>query len=184
MQIKRPLFLFFITLLLAGCGIVEPNTTTKSTFPQTQTQDVFTATVSAQKAVKLVKRQLPHATLLTVKLKKHQGHYRYQIQLRQQQRAYRFIVSATKPVILAKQQHELTKQNARREPLKLTQLKSLPAIKQVAISEINDGRIVSYTLAKRHQITYYELLIHSRAHHTVRLRIDAKQGNILERQQV
>ncbi|KRM97198.1 hypothetical protein FC24_GL001646 [Loigolactobacillus rennini DSM 20253] len=171
-------------LLLAGCGIVEPNTTPKSTFPQTHTQDIFTATVSAKEAVKLVKQQVPHATLLTLKLKKSHHHYRYQIQLRHQQYDYQFTVSATKPIVLDKQQKRLTKQNAHREPLKLTKLKSLPAIKQVAISEINDGRIVSYTLAKRQQITYYDLLIHSRAHHTVRLRIDAQQGNILERQQV
>ncbi|MFD1317620.1 hypothetical protein [Loigolactobacillus zhaoyuanensis] len=186
MKAKRLWPLLFLLLLLSGCGIVQPNTEKKAAAPYRQdpSQGVFTAKVSTDQVARLVQKQLPHAQILKITLSKQGRFYRYNVQARNKQRYYRLSINAMQPIITKQSHTKLSKANAAREPLVLTGLKSFSAIKQVAISEINDGHIIAYTLAKAHRITYYELLITSRAHHTVRLRIDAKRGNILERQQV
>ncbi|ATO43214.1 PepSY domain-containing protein [Loigolactobacillus coryniformis] len=186
MKFKRLWPLFLVLLLLSGCGIVQPNTAKKAAAPYRQdpSQGIFTAKVSGKQVARLVHKELPHAQLLQISLTKHGRFYQYHVQARQHQRYYHLAVNAMQPIITKKTHTKLTKQNAERATLNLNGLKSLTTIKQIAISEINDGHIVGYTLARQRQITYYELLIHSRAHHTVRMRIDAKRGNILERQQV
>ncbi|MFD0898739.1 hypothetical protein [Loigolactobacillus binensis] len=186
MKFKRLWPFLLLLLLLSGCGIVEPNTAKKTATPYRQdpTQGVFTAKVSAKQVAQLVHKQLPHTQLLKISLNKQGRFYQYQVQARSKKQYYRLSVNAMQPIITKQTHTQLSRTNAKREVLRLTGLKSLNAIKQVAISEINDGHIVGYTLNQQNRITSYDLLIKSRAHHTVRLRIDAKRGNILERQQV
>ncbi|MFC6169774.1 hypothetical protein [Loigolactobacillus jiayinensis] len=186
MKVNRLWPLLLLVILLSGCGIVEPNSAKKAAAPYRQdpSQGVFAAKVSAKQVVKLIREQLPHAQILKVTLKKQGRFYQYHVQARQKKQYYRLSVNAMQPIITDQKHTKLSAKNAKREVISLRGLKSLDQIKQVAISEINDGHLVAYTLDRQRRITYYDLLIHSRAHHTVRLRIDAKRGNILERQQV
>ncbi|ANK60221.1 hypothetical protein BSQ39_03810 [Loigolactobacillus backii] len=189
---KRALKLTLIGLLLltlSGCSSSNSQrqtsqSSTNSPVKQNQPKNIFTAKVGLTQAVELFNQKQPNATLLQVTLQQEHHTYTYHLIGRVHQRFIKMTVSAMQPNT-AKVTHQASSSTLKNaEPLNLTGVKSLKIMNMIAHNQVKDGKLLRYTLGKANSVTYYDLTLKSPSVGTVQLRLDAKAGDILQRNQL
>ncbi|WP_125982510.1 hypothetical protein [Loigolactobacillus iwatensis] len=177
-----------LLLTLAGCSSSNSQQTnqssTNSPVKQSQPRDIFTAKISLTQAVKLFKQKQPNATLLQATLQQEHGVYTYHLIGRIHQHFIKMTVNAMRPNVIKTTHQASSSTLANAEPLSLTGVKSLKIMSTIAHNQVKDGKLLRYTLGKANSVTYYDLTLKSPSVGTVQLRLDAKAGDILQRNQL